>query len=160
MYDLWGAVQIHDLANARSREVRPREQKVSVELRLIDTLPVGEGEKRSPIDGSLISVKKMTGRSRLSRFPHECRADVTAILGVIFMMALVDSKKIIKVTATPKKKNPQYNFHKWLCVEGVGIDLTIGQFYPQDDSLLPFANYECPEADLSNNFIIRAVHKL
>jgi hypothetical protein len=64
-----------------------------------------------------------------------CCADTTAILGVIFMMMLVDGEKIIEVTATPKHENPQCNFHKWICVDGVGIDITLGQFYPDNAEL-------------------------
>ena len=88
------------------------------ELRQIDTLPTGECDKRSPIDGSLISIETMTGRTRILGFPKMCCADTTAILGVIYMMALVQPEQIIEVTAIPKQKNPQYSFHKWLCVEG------------------------------------------
>jgi hypothetical protein len=105
------------------------------ELRQIDTLPEGECDKRSPTDGSLLSVEKVTGRSRVLGFPSMCCADTTAILGVIFMMMLVDSEKIIEVTATPKHENPQCNFHKWICVDGVGIDITLGQFYPDNAEL-------------------------
>ena len=124
------------------------------ELRQIDTLPKGESDKRSPIDGSLVSVEKMTGRSRILNFPKECCADTTAILGVIYMMLLVDKEQIIEVTATPKKTNPQYNFHKWLCVEGIGIDITLGQFYPQDDNLRGTAIFTTHPFEKNGEYII------
>ena len=65
-------------------------------------------------------------------FPVAFCSDATAVLGVIYMMALVGREQIIEVTANPNKPNPQYNFHRWLCVEGTGIDLTAGQFRPQE----------------------------
>jgi len=97
----------------------------------------------------------MTGRSRILNFPKECCSDTTAILGVIYMMALVNRDRIIEVIATPKQANPQYNFHKWICVEDNCIDITFGQFLPPKDNLTGTAVFSTHPFEKSGDYTIK-----
>jgi len=107
----------------------------AAELNAIDSLPSGIQHKRSPVDGSLIERVEMTGRKRLTGFPKMCCADVTATLGIIYTMAGVKPEDIIEVKAMPRKTNPAFNFHMWLSVQGLRIDLTLGQFHPLNETI-------------------------
>lgn len=100
------------------------------ELDAIDTLPSGVQDRRPPIDGSLIELVDLTGRKRIAGFPQMCCADVTATLGIIYTMVGVKPEDIVEVKAVPRQTNPPFNFHKWLSVQELRIDLTLGQFQP------------------------------
>lgn len=113
-----------------------RHRTLTVEqLAAIDSLPSGVLDKRSPVDGSLIELVEMTGRKRIAGFPKMCCADAVATLGIIYTMAGVKPQDIIEVKAVPRKPNPAFNFHKWLCIEGLHIDVTLGQFHPLGDEV-------------------------
>jgi len=105
------------------------------QLDAIDSLPSGDADKRSPVDGSVVEIVLMTGRLRISRFPTACCSDTTAVLGIIYTMAGIKPKEIIEVKATPREWNPAFNFHKWLSVEGLAIDITLGQFHPLSEHI-------------------------
>jgi len=103
------------------------------QLDAIDSLPSGDEDRRSPVDGSVVEIARMTGRKRIARFPTACCSDTTAVLGIIYTMAGVNPENIIEVKATPRKWNPAFNFHKWLLIEGLAIDITISQFNPPNE---------------------------
>ncbi|MDR1620895.1 MAG: hypothetical protein LBS00_00815 [Synergistaceae bacterium] len=100
------------------------------QLEAIDSLPTGEQDRCSSVDESLERIVKLTGRSRLTQFPEVCCADATAALGTIYTMAGVTPSDIVEVKVVQRKKNRAFNFHKWLSVEGLAIDITLGQFHP------------------------------
>jgi len=105
------------------------------QLDIIDSLPTGDQDRRSPVDGNLIEITKMTGRSRITRFPTACCADATAVLGTIYIMAGVNGDEIIEVKTTPRENNPAINFHVWLSVAGLEVDITLGQFHPLSEQV-------------------------
>ena len=70
------------------------------------------------------------------------------------MMMLVDSEKIIEVTALPKQENPAHSFHKWICIDGIGIDITLGQFYPNDVDLKSAVLFSTHPFENSGEYII------
>jgi hypothetical protein len=105
------------------------------QLDAIDSLPAGEEDRRSSDNGSLLELVEMTGRKRIERFPTGCCADAVAVLGIIFTMLIVNPKEIIEVSATPYMNNPAFNFHKWLKVDGIVVDITLGQFHPLGETV-------------------------
>lgn len=108
---------------------------IDKQLDAIDSLPSGKVDKRSPVDGHVTEQDNSTGRKRIAEFPEMCCADAVATLGIIYTMAGVKPEDIIEVTAIPGKRNPAFNFHKWLSVQGVRIDLTLGQFHPLGENV-------------------------
>ena len=124
------------IAKTISRAFRELQKRLTdgtltaAELDAIDSLPSGVQDRRSPIDGSLVELVDLTGRKRIAGFPQMCCADVTATLGIIYTMAGVKPEAIFEMKAVPRKPNPAFNFHKWLSVEELRIDLTLGQFQP------------------------------
>jgi hypothetical protein len=105
------------------------------DLAAIDSLKSGTGQRRSPVDGSVVGFIDMSPCKRLARFPEACCADAVATLGIIYTMACVDPESIVEITAEPKRENPNINFHKWLTVDGYAVDITLGQFHPLGDEL-------------------------
>ena len=105
------------------------------QLDAIDSLPSGALEKRSPVDGHITGFADSTGRTRIAEFPEIFCADAVATLGILYTMAGVKPDDVVEVKAVPRKPNPPFNFHKWLCVQGISIDLTLGQFHPLGDSI-------------------------
>lgn len=107
----------------------------SEQLEAIDSLPSGMLDKRSPIDGHLIELVEMTGRKRIAGFPEMCCAGAVATLGIIYIMAGIAPDAIVEMKAVPRESNPAINFHKWLSVENLRIDITLGQFQPLGNTL-------------------------
>lgn len=103
------------------------------EREAVDSLPKGDCERRSEIDGSFVRNEHTTGRTRLSGFPDTCCVEATQTLGILYTMAGVAPETILEMTATSQKPSPQYNFHKWIFAGGLSIDITIGQFYPDKE---------------------------
>jgi len=103
------------------------------DMAALDTLKTSTAHRHSPLDGSLIETEEVTPRKRLAGFPHEFCSDATATLGIICVMAQIPREKIFEVTATPTTPNPSINFHKWLRIDGISLDLTIGQFMRPDE---------------------------
>jgi len=124
------------------------------ELDAIDTLPSGVQDRRSPIDGSLIELVDLTGRKRIAGFPEMCCADVAATLGVIYIMAGVKQEDIIEVKAVPRRTNPPFNFHKWLSVQELQIDLTLCQFQPLGDRIGDAVAFNRHPFEVDDEYII------
>lgn len=123
-------------------------------LDIVDSLPMGIQEKRSPIDGSLAELVELTGRKRIMGFPEMCCADITAILGILYTMAGVKPENIFEMKAIPVETNPSFNFHKWISVQDLQIDMTLGQFQPLGDYIGDAIVFNQHPFEVDDNYVV------